>query len=126
MYGPRLTLKPKLVKREEDMNFILDDEDRNRQCQDLEKRFATRFPGLSLEWSEPDRNGREVQKFRLFDSLSLKKLRLVFISNESFEDETVSAFLNKFEDFLETIAGKDPGDLLFKNGRLSIKEPNPS
>ena len=102
--------------------FILEDEKLNAQCRELGKRFSTRFPGLSLVWSQIDRaNKDDCQKFRLVETVSGKKLRLVFISNESFEDETIGSFLSKFEDFLGTITGGSPGNIYYKNAKLGIK-----
>lgn len=101
--------------------FIIEDEKRNNACKDLERKFAERFPGLQLIWSKVDRNSREMQKFRLVDSISGQKLRLVFISNESFEDGTVDSFLRKFEEKLEDYALKNSLAIKYKNSRLIIE-----
>lgn len=102
--------------------FIIENEKRNQACKELQRKFSERFVGLQLIWSYIDRNSKEVQKFRLVDSISGHKLRLVFISNESFEDGTIESFLSKFEDTVEQIMGDMPGNIYYKKARLSIKE----
>lgn len=101
--------------------FIIEDEKRNKACKDLEKKFAERFLGLHLIWSEADRNSREMQKFRLVDSISGQKLRLVFISNESFEDGTVDSFLRKFEEGIDVLAKRGNESMKYYNGRLILE-----
>lgn len=101
--------------------FIIEDEKRNKACKDLEKKFAERFLGLHLIWSEADRNSREMQKFRLVDSISGQKLRLVFISNESFEDGTVDSFLRKFEEKVGAYATKNSLAIKYKNSMLVVE-----
>ncbi len=102
--------------------MIIENQTRNKVCKDVANNFGERFPGLLLIWSEMDRNSREVQKFRLMDSISGQKLRLVFISNESFEDETIDSFIRKFEEKLKDYAIKSSLSIKYKNSRLLVEK----
>jgi hypothetical protein len=102
--------------------FIIEDEKRNKACKDLERKFAERFVGLQLIWSEIDRNSREVQKFTLKEAISGQKLRLVFITNGSFANDEMGSFLSKFEDRFEEFMAIGMHDLKFEKGKFVIQE----
>jgi len=55
--------------------FILEDEERNKTCKDLEREFAERFPGLQLIWDEVNKNNLEKwQKFALKEMVEGQKI----------------------------------------------------
>lgn len=99
--------------------FILEDEERNKTCKDLEREFAERFPGLQLIWDRVNRNNiKKWQKFALKEVVSGQKLRFVFVTNDTFENNEMGSFLIQFEDNLQEFAKKSPEELRFKRGRF--------
>lgn len=99
--------------------FYTDDKARDRQCQDLQRHFTERFPGLLLIWDEADRNNiKEWQKFTLKEVVSGQKIRFVFVTNDAFENDEMISFLVQFEDDIEEYTRKCPNPLRFKAGRF--------
>jgi len=99
--------------------FIIEDEKRNKACKDLEKRFAERFPGLFLIWDEANRNNiTEWQKFTLKEVVSGQKLRLIFVTNDAFDNDEMGSFLIQFEDHIEEFSKKSQEALRFRMGRF--------
>lgn len=118
---PDLRLDLKLKQREENTFAYSGDDDRDLACRDLQERFARRFPGLLLIWDEVNRNAdREQQKFTLKDAASGQKIRLIFVTNEAFENDEIGSFLVQFEDHLEEFVQKKAESLRFRIGRFDI------
>lgn len=99
--------------------FIIEDDKRNKACKDLERKFAERFPGLLLIWDVANRNNiSEWQKFTLKEAVSGQNIRLVFVTNDAFENDEMRSFLIQFADRLEEFVKKSTEPLRFKNGML--------
>lgn len=104
------------------MMFYTDDKARDRQCQDLQRHFTERFPGLLLIWDEADRNNiKEWQKFTLKEVVSGQKIRFVFVTNDAFENDEMISFLVQFEDGIEEFVKKSAGELRFRLGKFFYK-----
>lgn len=102
--------------------FYTDDKARDRQCQDLQRHFTERFPGLLLIWDEADRNNiKEWQKFTLKEAVSGQKIRLVFVTNDAFENDEMRFFLLKFEDRMGEFVMKSNKPIRYKNSWLEIE-----
>ena len=116
---PDLRVELKLKQRKVDTYTYNGDQDRDLACKDLQERFGRRFPGLFLVWDEANRNtDREWQKFTLKDTTSGQKIRLVFVSNDAFENDEMGSFMVQFEDHLEEFAKKSMEALRFRMGRF--------
>lgn len=120
--GHELQGELKLQQREADTLDYKGDESRDLACKDLQERFGRRFPGLLLVWDEANRNAdREKQKFILKDAASGQKLRLVFVTNEAFENDEMGSFMVQFEDRLKEFVKKSPEALRFMMGRFEAR-----
>jgi hypothetical protein len=116
---PALRVDVKLKLRGADTYNYNGDDDRDLACKDLQERFGRRFPGLLLVWDEANRNtDREWQKFTLKEAASNQKIRLVFVTNDAFENDEMGSFLIQFEDHLEEFAKKSQEALRFRMGRF--------
>jgi len=101
--------------------FITEDEERNKACKELEKKFPERFPGLLFVWDYVDRNNiTGWQKFILKELASGQKIRIVFISNTAFKNDEMGSFLVQFEDHLEELFQKGNGVIRYKNRKLEF------
>ncbi len=117
--GAELRIEGKLNRKKENTYIYNGDQDRDLACKDLEERFSERFPGLLLAWDKANRNtDREWQKFALKDTTSSQKIRLVFVTNDAFENDELGSFLIQFEDHLEEFAQKSSEALRFRMGRF--------
>ena len=101
--------------------FIIEDEKRNNACKDLERKFAERFPGLQLIWDEVNKNNLEKwQKFALKEMVEGQKIRLVFVTNDAFENDEMGSFLIQFKDHLEEFTQKSTKAIRYREERLEI------
>lgn len=54
------------------------------------------------------------------DAVSGQKLRLIFVTNDSFDNDEIGAILSKFEGRFKEFATRETHDLIFKDGSFSF------